>query len=51
MPSEIKIPATTYVRIAIIAGAATYSAYQLGKLGVDWSREGIRTLKSKKNAK
>lgn len=33
----------------IVVAAFTYSAYHLTKLGVDWAREGVRTLKAKKN--
>lgn len=37
----------TYVTLAVVAGSAVFGAYQLGKLGVDWAKEGVRAIKDK----
>lgn len=51
MSNETKIPASAYVGVAVVAGTAAFGLYQLGKLSFDWGKEGIRTLKEKKNSK
>lgn len=40
--------AKTIIAIVGVVSIATFSAYHLGKLGVDWAREGIRSRKEKK---
>lgn len=38
-----------YARVAVVGGTLVYSVYQLGKLGVDWGRYGVKTLKNRKD--
>ncbi len=40
--------AVTIVYIVCLASLAVFSAYQIGKLGTDLTREAIRSLKTKK---
>jgi len=35
------------VAVVVVGAAVVYSAYHLGRLGVDLTREGVRTVKSK----
>jgi len=39
----------TIIAIAGVVSIVVFSSYQIGKLGVDWVRYGVRTRKEKKN--
>lgn len=40
-----------YVTLTFFGGVFAFSAYHLGKLGVDYAREIVRIVKEKKNQK
>ena len=51
METESKLDAALdIIALTCIAIAATHGVIVLGKLGVDWTREGIKYLKTKKTA-
>ena len=51
MTNETKIDPRYFISGFILGATATFGAYQIVKLGVDWAREGIRTVRAKKNSK
>lgn len=50
MENELEFTTRDKIAVAVVGVAVAYSTYQLGRLGVDWSREGIRAIKSKMNS-
>lgn len=50
MDENSKFTTSEIATLVVVGCAALYGTYQLGKLGVDWAREGIRTIKDKKNS-
>jgi hypothetical protein len=51
MPENNEPRPQDYILLAAVVGTTAFGVYHLGKLGVDWAREGVRSRKEKKNEK
>lgn len=49
MDENSKLTPIEIVTVTVVGSAALYGAYHLGKLCVDWMREGVRILEEKKD--
>lgn len=50
MENELEFTTRDKIAVAVVGVAVVYSSYQIVRIGVEWTREGIRALKAKKNS-